>query len=459
MNYPYGKAAGIILVLAGVTGGTHLFLSHQRQAERPDLVMAIFAPNHEADYRAALPEFEAKHGVKVQLQLVDSRALQSRLQSALLTGADVPDMVELLNGSIGFFTRGPLEDVGLVDLTDRLHAEGIYSRMVETRFSTWSSRGRIFALPHDIHPVGLAYRRDLIAQLGIDVTRLKTWDDFVAMGQSVVKDLDGDGNIDRYALDMPMSADTGLRILLLQRGGQLFDAAGNVAFDSEIVVKTIAWYVRQTVGENRIGYEAGWGQSLTQAMNDGLVLFYFCPDWRTKTFEMDLPNQNGNMGIIPLPAWEEGGCRTSTWGGTGLAITKSGKQQELAWELAKFLYLNTKDLANRFRSTNIVPAFKEAWDLPAFKEPNPFFGGQSIGQIMAELAAETPPSYLSPYIGLASARITQTYLESVAYYQRRGEAGLEENIRDSLASHAGFVRRVIARNVFLQPPATEGDVQ
>lgn len=457
MNYPYGKAALLILLLAIVTGTAHVAMSFRRQAEKPDLVMAIFAPNHEAAYREVLGEFERKHGVKVQLQLVSQRALQSRLQSALLTGADVPDLVELLEGTIGYFSRGPLEDVGFVDLTDRLHAEGLYSQMVESRYSLWSSRSRIFALPHDVHPVSLCYRRDLIEELGIDVTALKTWDDFVAMGHRVVTDLDGDGNPDRYALDTPLSGISVIQILLLQRGGQFFDDKGGVAFDTELTADTIAWYVRQTTGPKRIGYEAGWGQSLAKAMNDGLVLFYFCPDWRTKQFEMDVPNLKGKLGLMPLPAWEPGGRRTSTWGGTGLAITKASKRQELAWELAKFLYLNEKDLSARFRATNIISPLKDAWNTPALDEGREFYGGQALGRLFADLAPETPPSYLSPYSGLAQSKLAEVYLDAVGYYTRSGDDGLKEHVRKELSARADYLRKVVGRNVFLR--TSEGGAQ
>lgn len=65
-NYPYGKAALLILLLAFVSGIIHFALSTQRRSGRPDLVMAIFAPNHEEAYRQVLPAFEKKHGVKVE---------------------------------------------------------------------------------------------------------------------------------------------------------------------------------------------------------------------------------------------------------------------------------------------------------------------------------------------------------------------------------------------------------
>ena len=46
----------------------------------------------------------------------------------------------------------------------------------------------MFALPHDVHPVMLAYRRDLFEQLGIDVNKLTTWDEFARVGRQVTQD-------------------------------------------------------------------------------------------------------------------------------------------------------------------------------------------------------------------------------------------------------------------------------
>ena len=113
-DFPYGKPACLILALAVISGVVHCAMSVHRRAQRPDLVFAIFAKNHEAAYRDVLGDFERRHGVAVQMQLVQDRALQSRLQSALLTGAPAPDVVELLEGSMGYFSRGPLADVGFV---------------------------------------------------------------------------------------------------------------------------------------------------------------------------------------------------------------------------------------------------------------------------------------------------------------------------------------------------------
>src|ERR1700689_3290185 len=123
MRFPYGPAPLAILLLALLTGTGLLIwtpLSRPPDYRPPDLVLATFVPEQAEVYSAAIPRFEAENHCKIEIELVDQKALQSRLQSALQVGADVPDMVELICGTMGVFTQGPLEDVGLVDLTDKI---------------------------------------------------------------------------------------------------------------------------------------------------------------------------------------------------------------------------------------------------------------------------------------------------------------------------------------------------
>ena len=55
-----------------------------------------------------------EHGVKVQLQKVNWASLQARLQNSMLAGTETPDLAELFEGSMGYFTRGPVEDFGVM---------------------------------------------------------------------------------------------------------------------------------------------------------------------------------------------------------------------------------------------------------------------------------------------------------------------------------------------------------
>lgn len=446
-TFPYGKAPFWLLVLS-IASTLTLVATPRRAAEKCDMVFATFAQPHYEAYKKVLPEFEREHGIKVSLELVNGTALQSRLQNAMLSGAAVPDMVELVGGTIGFFTSGPLEDVGFTDLTDRIDDAHLREKLVASRFSLWSSRRRVFALPHDVHPVMLMYRADIVEGLGIDVSQIRTWDDFAAMGRKVTGDLDGDGTIDRYAIDLPQGGGFGLSILLSQQGLSVLDANGRIAFDNPATAKTIVWYLHQTRGRARIATECGWGQSLMKAISDGLALFYLAPDWRSYITQTDLPQLAGKVKLMPLPAWSADGRRTSVWGGTGLAITKASKRQDLAWELATFLYLNKPALGERFAATNIIPPFKDAWDLPEFQKPNAFFSNQPIGAMYAALAPDAPPTYETAQTALASSKVDEAYLRAADYFDSHGDQGLDTYVQSELDRAAAYVGRVIERNVF-----------
>ena len=451
MDFPYGKAPLAILILAVASGAYVLIGAARHEARRPQIVYATFSKEHATAYRSVIAPFEQKHGVQVQFQVVEQRALQGRLQSALQVGAAVPDVVEVLDGTMGIFTKGPIDAVGFLDLTDRIKSQGLYESLVTSRFKKWSSRDRIFALPHDVHPVMLAYRRDIVERLGIDVNKLTTWDEFCRVGREVAKrDEDRNGVSDHYMIDLPSDGGDALRLLLLQRGGNIFNAGGDVSFDSEEAVDVVSWYVKQIQGTGRIAFPCGWGQNLSKAMLDGLCLFYICPDWRTAQFEADVPSLGGKMALMPMPAWEPGGRRTTTWGGTGLAITKQCKDVELAWELAMYLYYAQEHLGPRFAETNILPPLKTAWSLPQFNAPKPFYSGIALGRAYADLAPQVPEENDNPYMMQAREKFSEAFTNAAIYYAEHGEAGLREYARGELKRTADRVREVMRHNVFLK---------
>src|SRR5215213_11362832 len=146
MEFPFGRAALGILLLTLVAGAGLLATGREQQqfaSKKNDLIFATFTKEHATAYREALPAFEAKHNCTVQIQVVDPRALQSRLQAAMQVGADVPDMVELQDGFMSFFIKGPLDDIKMADLTSRLNSSGLRDQIVASRFSKWSRGGRV----------------------------------------------------------------------------------------------------------------------------------------------------------------------------------------------------------------------------------------------------------------------------------------------------------------------------
>jgi arabinooligosaccharide transport system substrate-binding protein len=423
--------------------------------QKEGLVFWIFAKSHQrmydpmtAAWNTARPPAERVHVV-----LLSAGALQRRLLSGFLSGTPLPDLVEAYAQIVAQTFKGPLEDVGFVDLTDLVRAEGIDAQINAPSFAPWMSRGRIFGLPHDVHPVLLAYRADIVEAAGVDVTAIETWDDFVRLLRPLVRDMDGDGYPDRYLLNIWETNPELIESLMLQAGGAFFDAQEQPVLRSESNARVLATVVSWTTGPNRIAVNAPEFDAAGNKMRlDGTVLFSLMPDWLTGAWRQDLPQLTGKVKLMPLPAWERGGRRTTVMGGTMLGIPKRVRDFDSAWRYAKHLYLSP-DLAHAlFHTTGIISPVKHHWTDPVYDEPSAYFCGQPYGRLYIAAAPHVPPRTSSPYNALAQIKMTDSALALKAYAQQSGTytvAELLPEARRLLAEAEDQVRALMQRNVFL----------
>jgi len=446
---PLGKGPLVMLVVFAATGLTLHFAPAKKRA---DLEVWIFAKTHYDSYQRILPEFLERHPDRtVDLQLISGRALFQRLNAAFLSGKGAPDMAEIEISLVGQFFRGPLDEIGFVDLTDLIHRRGWFDRMVQPRFRAWSSRGRIFGLPHDVHPVALAYRADIFQAEGIDPATIETWQDFFRVGRRLTKDLDGDGVIDRYAIQLNDMGVGDLRALLYQNGGDFFDEKGAITLDDERNVEVLAQYVRMIGRPTRIAMTLASGAAFYKATVEGYFCCYLMPDWRTGFFKRDAAGLAGKLRLMPLPAWRKGQRRTTTQGGTMIGIAKSCANQALAVELMEHLYLDPKGLADRYEETGIIPPLVDAWDEPVFDKPDPYFGGQRVGRLYTRLAPHVPALNMNPFTSLASTRLQEAMWQCREWYEAHPTASLDQlkaAARKALKAQVARLKREIARNPF-----------
>ena len=419
------------------------------------LVFWIFAKTHQhlydpmtAAWNSTQPPAESVHTV-----LLSGDALQRRLLSGFLSATPLPDLVEAYAQIVAQAFKGPLEDVGFVDLTDLVQAEGIAKQINAPSFAPWTSHGRIFGLPHDVHPVLLAYRADLIEAAGIDVATIETWDDFVRLLRPLVRDVDGDGYPDHYLLNIWETNPELIESLMLQAGGVLFDAQEQLVMHSESNARVLATVVSWTTGPNRIAVNAPEFDAAGNKMRlDGTVLFSFMPDWLTGAWRQDLPQLAGKVKLMPLPGWEQGGRRTTVMGGTMLGIPKRVKHFDSAWRYAKNLYLSPDLARGLFRTTGIISPVKHHWTDPVYDEPSPYFCGQRYGRLYIAAAPDVPPRTSSPYNALARGKMADSALALKAYAQQYGKytvAELLPEARQLLAQAEAQVHAQMQRNVFL----------
>ena len=456
MDYPPGKAPLAILIMAVVSGA--LLLLFPAKINTGNLQLWTFADAHYRAYQTLTPGFEKEHpGTHVDLQLVHERAVTSRLRSAYASDLPVPDMVEIEIKWAGAFFLGPLEDVGLVDLTEELkkpRPDGPpwIERVVKSRFAPYTARrivngvaqDHIYGLPHDVHPVLLAYRKDVFDANGIDAEKLTTWEAFLREGGAMIKKMNqADGKTKHYLLELNDNNSDHFEQLLFQNDGQFFTADGAVRMDDETVVQTMLWYVPLVAGPDKIAYSIGTGtdyELIESAHRDNLMLCSLMPDWLSGYYQKYVPSAAGKIALMPLPAFKPGGRRTSTRGGTMLGFSKKSTQFDVSWQLGLRLYYDVDLRIKQFKEFNILPPIREAWKHPALNEPSAYWSGQPLGKLYADQADSTPEQFSSPYVGLARAKLGEALSDCVRFYNNNGEKGFADFVRKRLKQSADEVR-------------------
>lgn len=394
---------------------------------------------------------------QVSLQLYTNDALSHRMLSGFLSDVPVADLIEVERSLIGLVFAGPLKDVGFVDLTQRLHTDTLDGRPLidainSPSFSPWTSRGRIFGLPHDVHPVMLCYRSDLVEAAGIDVSKIETWDDFVRVMHPLEDQLDADGKPQHYLLNIWYTSFDQIEVLMMEAGGGFFDSHDQLAIDSPINAHVIATVISWTLGPHRISADAPeFNASGDKLRQNGYVICNIVPDWLCGIYKDHIPQLSGKVKLMRLPAWTPGGLRTSVWGGTMLGITKDTSNFDTAWTYAKKLYL-TRDMAKTLYETNcIISPVKSFWDSPFYDTPDPYFSGQAIGRLYIAQAPFVPRRTASPFYAFAKYRMIGAVVRLRQYAEDNhiyDADQLEHEAHVLLGDVQGVVRREMDRNTF-----------
>lgn len=392
--FPPGRVPLLLLILAIFTGGA-ITLRSATEHDKPIRVWTFTYLAYE-EFTGTLADHPLQEQVAVRNL---GTAMFDRLALAIMTRTELPDLVEVEQSRVGRYLRGRPEHIPFVDLTDRLKREGWYGKIVPARFARYSVEGRIFGMPHDLHPIVLVYRPDVLAELGATPADLATWDGFIDVAQRFYRPGRRGGPDWRYAIGLQTSEGWDFLMLLWQRGGDVFDAQGDIRINDEIAVDTLHFFVSLFTMDPPVAGPklSDWSEDF-RALARGQYLVYAAPDWMLAAMQIDTKMVlEGKVRCLPLPTWSPGGRQTSTLGGTAMLIPEHAGDPNQAWALAKDLYCDHDALIARFRQQSIVPPLTTIYDDPAFDEPSAFFQGQRIGRLLTRLALDVPPVNGSPY--------------------------------------------------------------
>ncbi|MGQ9630975.1 MAG: ABC transporter substrate-binding protein [bacterium] len=392
------RKSGVVMALVGIMAFA-LVVGSVVFTKAVTLELWLWSSTQIEYLKKLTPKFEAENpGIKVDIKKIGFEDLHNKLQTSFMAGVGAPDISAVEISQMGKFFKGA--GVPFLDLTDLIapHRGG----MIEARLAPWTYNGKVYGMPQDMHPCTLIYRRDLFEEAGLpsdpaEVDKLvSTWKDYVEVGKKLVKDLDGDGKIDRY-MTFINTTDIGYHMLMIiQRGGGMFDKEGNVILDNQISIDTLQ-FLLDMVDKHKIAVSQPSGAARYAAIDDGAVATVFGPDWDLGYVKKYTPKTAGKWGAVLLPAWEKGGPRTSTWGGTSYTILASSKYKQEAWKYMQYVWLRTDSGIVRWFESYQLPPLKGVLVSPEIAEPDPYFAGQKFGALNATAAYDLPAYYMTPY--------------------------------------------------------------
>jgi ABC-type glycerol-3-phosphate transport system substrate-binding protein len=334
---------------------------------------------------------KVKAGFAAEVSAFGYMEMPDKLAVAIKTGANPPDVVQLDQIFFGLYLSG---EVPFLDLTDRMRGAGLDRKILEARQELFTWRGRTYGLPQSVSAVLLYYREDLFAKHGVRPEDIGTWEQLRAVGERVKKA----GGPSLVSLDWSY-----FEILLRQRGGDLFDAQGQPLLTSPLALATLRFLVE--LQRSGAGLQPDRGSIFEPSFFAGDVahdeaMAILGADWYGLDMIQGLaPDTRGKWRALPLPAWKDappGKGRTSVFAGEGLLVYRKSAQPDRSWDFVRFVMEDIDANVERYLQGNCFTAYVPAWSDPRLARPEPFFGGQSLARLIAELAPGIPEERASP---------------------------------------------------------------
>lgn len=299
--------------------------------------------------------FEEQHpGVRVRTQSIPWGGARDRIITAFV-GDISPDVIQL--GTTWVPEMGAID--ALLPLDELMAASPTLTAQSFFPASLEGARhgGKLVSLPWYVDTRVVFYRSDLLREAGYTAFPA-TWDDEIAMAKAVTKDVDGDGQIDRYAMSLPVRDDGLFMNLVWQNGGRaLSEDHSRIALNSPETIGALDFY-RRVIAEGYSPLDATQQLDPLQAFGRGYIASWVSGPWMVGEIRKRMPELEGKWAVSMVPGKV---TRESFLGGSNLAIMKASRNPQLAWQFVEFM--SQPDVqSDWFRATGDLPSSPAAWE-------------------------------------------------------------------------------------------------
>lgn len=371
-------------------------------ASAQTITVASF-PDLDRSAKAAIAGFKKLHPtVDIKVVTLAYGDHHNAMTTALATGANLPDVMAVDFGFIGKFA----ESGGLEDLSKPPYNAMQYQSRI-SRFSypqALSDKGALSAIPCDIGPGTLFYRKDMLERAGVTEAELtKSWESYIAAGKKI-KAATG-------AYLLPSAVD--IKDIIIRSGlkdgeGVYFDQSGKTMVNSPRFQK--AFELAKTVRSAGLdGNMNAFTNEWTEAYKRDKFATQSFGAWFAGHLNNWLnPEAKGKWRSTQLP-----GDAFASWGGSFYAIPVKTNNKAIAWEFIKYLTLDKQQQLLAFSEVDAYPSLLEAQaDKASLDKPIEYLGGQQARRVW-KIAADKVPAITVDKYDIVASEIVNSELENV----------------------------------------------
>ena len=344
------------------------------------LTVGVFEP-HQDHLGRVLDQFYAEHpDIVIELRTLGFGDHHDLLVTNLATGSGAADVVVIEIGYIArFVAEGGLRDLSILPF----EADQYEDLFVDYAWAQGRSEdGRQIAMPTDIAPGTMFYRRDHLEASGWTIDEVTaSMDSYLEYGRRLQE-----GGVFLVA-NAASVADGLIRSDIPAGDGIFFDADGRAILNSERFLN--AARIAKTIRDEGLDAQIGaWSSEWFEAFRQGTTATELSGAWLAGHLANWMaPETSGLWGASVVP-----GDTMVSWGGSFWAIPTQTPAEKLdaAWDFILFLTTNPEIQLAAFRNIDAFPAMPATYADPMFEEELEFLGGQPARLLWASIAERIP---------------------------------------------------------------------
>ncbi|MFE2969393.1 ABC transporter substrate-binding protein [Streptomyces sp. NPDC059340] len=250
--------------------------------------------------------------------------------------------------------------------------------------------GQTIGLGTDIGPMAICYRKDLFQQAGLPTDRDKVgqlwsgdWNKLVAAGETYKKKAPSGTTF----MDSPGGL---LNAVISSEQQKFYDSSGKVIYKTNPAIKSAFDLTAKAASEGLVGAQTQFQPAWDTTIANSKFAAVACPPWMLGYLKgKSKPDAAGKWDVAAAP-------KSGNWGGTFLAVPKSGKHVTEAEKLVTWLTAPAQQ-AKLFNVQGSFPSAPGAYSLPQVTgAKNTMTGDTPIGTVFAEAAKAIPTQVIGP---------------------------------------------------------------